>query len=132
MFKNTSFRFLEQGLDLTWQKQKIISQNIANDSTPGYKAKTAEFRVILDKKCKCSYHPYYDKNGNRIDNSHPEMNLTMDVTTEPDTNQTLDGNNVDIEKEALALADTQIQYSVLSDKITKEFEMIKTALSKTM
>ena len=56
----------------------------------------------------------------------------MDVTTEPDTNQTLDGNNVDIEKEALALADTQIQYSVLSDKITKEFEMIKTALSKTM
>ena len=60
------------------------------------------------------------------------MNLTMDVTTEPDTNQTLDGNNVDIEKEALALADTQIQYSVLSDKITKEFEMIKTALSKTM
>ena len=51
MFKNTSFRFLEQGLDLTWQKQKIISQNIANDSTPGYKAKTAEFRVILDKKC---------------------------------------------------------------------------------
>ena len=130
MFKNTSFRFLEQGLDMTWQKQRIINQNIANDSTPGYKAKTVEFKVILDEKCKCKYHPHYDQSGNLIDNSRPQMRLGMNVTTEPDTNQTLDGNNVDIEKEGLALADAQIQHSMLTEKIVKEFEMIKTALSK--
>ncbi|MGN0654524.1 MAG: flagellar basal body rod protein FlgB [Oscillospiraceae bacterium] len=131
MFQNTSFRFLEQGLDMTWQKQRVINQNIANDSTPGYKAKTVEFKVLLDKKCKCKYHPYYDESGNLMDNSRPQMRLGMEVTTEPDTNQTLDGNNVDIEKEALALADAQIQHSMLTEKIVKEFEMIKTALSKT-
>ena len=131
MFDNTTFRFLEQGLGMTWQKQKIISQNIANDSTPGYKAKTVEFGVVLDEKCKCKYHPVEaDSQADEAYNSMNGAQLKMTVTTESDTNQTLDGNNVDIEKEGLALADAQVQYNVLSEKIMKEFEMIKTAISK--
>ena len=131
MFDNTSFRFLEQGLGMTWQKQKIISQNIANDSTPGYKAKTAEFGLVLDEKCKCKYHPKTAEEIEALKSGEKHtLELEMSVTTEPNTNQTLDGNNVDIEKEAIALADAQAQYDMLTEKIMKEFEMIKSALAK--
>lgn len=127
MFDNTGFRFLEQGLGLVWQKQKIINQNIANVSTPDYKAKTVDFGVTLDNKCKCAYHP---KSASYRGLDDEGLGLTISVTDEENTNQTLDGNNVDIEKESLALLDAQLQYSALSEKMMKEFEMIKTALSK--
>ena len=56
LFDNTSFSLLEKSMNATWYKQKIISQNIANDSTPGYKAKTVDFKAVLNEKCKCRYH----------------------------------------------------------------------------
>ena len=118
---NTSFSILQKSLDATWYKQKIISQNIANDSTPGYKAKTVNFGLVLKDKCKCSYHPGEQESG---------IELTTTVTEEQNTQQTLDGNNVDIEKEATALADAQLQYSTLIDKMNNEFSMIRTAIQK--
>ncbi len=138
LFDNTSFRFLEQGLGMTWQKQKIISQNIANDSTPGYKARTVDFNVVLEEKCKCVYHPETPHDEDEVDGrligksgGKSPFGLEMVVTVENNTNQTLDGNNVDIEKEAIALADAQLQYNTLSEKIMNEFSMVRTALSKT-
>lgn len=138
LFDNTSFRFLEQGLGMTWQKQKIISQNIANDSTPGYKARTVDFNVVLEEKCKCVYHPETPHDEDEVDGrligksgGKSPFGLEMVVTVENNTNQTLDGNNVDIEKEGIALADAQLQYNTLSEKIMNEFSMVRTALSKT-
>ena len=139
LFDNTSFRFLEQGMGMVWQKQRIISQNIANDSTPGYKARTVDFDLVLEEKCKCVYHPETphddeeEVDGRLIGRAGGKspLELKLVVTTEGNTNQTLDGNNVDIEKEAIALADAQLQYNTLSEKIMNEFAMIKTALSKT-
>lgn len=138
LFDNTSFRFLEQGLGMTWQKQKIISQNIANDSTPDYKARTVDFKVVLEEKCKCVYHPETPHDEDEVDGrligksgGKSPFGLEMVVTVENNTNQTLDGNNVDIEKEAIALADAQLQYNTLSEKIMNEFSMVRTALSKT-
>lgn len=121
LFNNTSFRLLEQGLDAVWLKQKVINQNIANSDTPGYKAKTVQFSSLLKEKCK---YRQYHTDGNQ------ELNLTTTITEEEGTNQLLDGNNVDVDKEMLDLADAQYQYDVLSGKITNEFSMIRTAISR--
>lgn len=122
LFNNTSFRLLEQGLDAVWLKQKVISQNIANNDTPGYKAKTVNFSAVLKEKCKSPYHKY--------NNTESGINLKTTITQETSTNQTADGNNVDMEKESVALADAQTQYDVLSGKISNEFAMIRTAITR--
>lgn len=122
LFGNTSFKIMEQGLDNVWYKQKIISQNIANVSTPNYKAKTVTFGAVLKDKCRCRYHAA-QQDGTRLD-------MTVHVTEEPNTTQRLDGNNVDMEKEAVALSDAQYQYSTLIDKTINEFNMIRTAIQK--
>lgn len=122
LFGNTSFRIMEQGLDNVWYKQKVISHNIANISTPNYKAKTVNFGAVLKEKCKCRYHDV-PQEGSRLD-------MTVHVTEEPYTKQRLDGNNVDLEKEAAALSDAQYQYSSLIDKTINEFNMIRTAIQR--
>lgn len=121
LFNNTSFRILEQGLDAVWLRQQVISQNIANNDTPGYKARTVNFSTVLeDTKANM-------KSGMK---SQKKLNLKATVTTENGTNQTFNENNVDIEKEGVALADAQLQYETLINKITNEFNMIKQAVSK--
>ncbi len=117
LFDNTSFRLIEQGLDGVWQKQQVIRQNIANSDTPGYKAKTVNFKAVLSDAVN-SKGTYGDKN----------LNLVTSVSTEQGTNQTVDENNVDTEKEHTALADAQIQYELLINKMTNEFGMIKSAI----
>ncbi len=113
----------EQALDAAWYKQQVISNNIANSSTPDYKAKTVEFGIILKEKCKCRYHtPDEDKGG--------DISLSVSTTYETNTNQLLNGNNVDMEKEQLDLADVQYQYSAMMDQMNNNYAMIRSAITK--
>ncbi len=118
LFNNTSFRLMEQGLDAVWLKQRVISQNIANNDTPDYKARTVHFKAVLKDKI----------SGGSIKGK--ELNLETEISVETGTNQIFDGNNVDMEKEQISLADAQIQYDTLSTKMINEFNMIKTAIAR--
>ena len=104
-----------------WLKQKIISQNIANKDTPNYKAQTVSFSAIWKEKI---------KRADSDRNDEKELNLNAVVTEEKGTSQVMEGNNVDIEKETISLADAQLQYDALAGKISNEFSMIRTAIRR--
>lgn len=123
LFNGTIQSLSEQALDASWYKQQVISNNIANCDTPDYKAKTVEFGIILKQKCKCRYHT-------PDENTDPKPVFSVSTTYETNTNQTLNGNNVDMEKEALDLADTQYQYSALIDQMNNNYSMIRSAIIK--
>ena len=90
LFDSAAFKITEQGLDAAWYKQQVISHNIANVSTPDYKAKTVNFGLVLKEEiCKCSYHT-------PTDNEKGNVSLKVATTYETNTNQLLNGNNVDI------------------------------------
>ncbi len=123
LFDGAIHNLAEQALDATWYKQQVISNNIANASTPDFKAKTVEFGLILKEKCECKYHtPDEDTDG--------KLSLSVITTQETDTNQLLNGNNVDQEKEALALADAQYQYSALMDQLNHNYAVIRSAIAR--
>ncbi len=134
LFDSVTHNLAEQALDATWYKQQVIGHNISNVDTPDYKAKTVEFGLILKQKCDCIYH-----NGIKDGLYHTGISplgsdgrLHLDVITtyETDTNQILDGNNVDMEKEQTALADAQYQFSALTDYLNNNYQMIRKAVSK--
>ena len=52
LFDSNAFKITEQGLDAAWYKQQVISHNIANVSTPDFKAKTVDFGLVLKEKMK--------------------------------------------------------------------------------
>lgn len=133
LFDSVTHNLAEQALDATWYKQRVISNNIANSDTPDYKAKTVEFGLILKEKCKCNYHDNIDDDRfHRRDDRDSTDPIKLEVVTtyETDTNQILDGNNVDMEKEQTALADAQYQYGALTDYLNNNYAMIRTAISK--
>ena len=43
---------MQKALDGTWERQKAISNNIANHETPGYKAQKVMFEDALKKELK--------------------------------------------------------------------------------
>ena len=49
-FNSYNFKLLEAGTNLTWTKQELHMQNIANVETPGYKAKQLEFINVLSEE----------------------------------------------------------------------------------
>lgn len=130
LFDNGVQSLAEQALDATWYKQQVINHNIANIDTPDFKAKTVSFGFILNEKCKCRYHEGITNHECHTDNTEKPLKLSVLTTYETNTNQILDGNNVDIEKENLALADAQYQYSALLDYMNNNYAMIRKAVSK--
>ncbi len=139
LFDGAAFTLTEAGLDAAWYKQQVISQNIANVSTPDYKAKTVSFGLVLKEKMECPYHGYkdcpYDDKAEENDEDvskgiYRDGSLWVKTTYETDTRQILNGNNVDMEKEASELADVQYQYSTMIDYLNSQYAMIRTAIGK--
>ena len=120
LFDGTIYKIAEQGLDVSWYQQRVISNNIANVDTPHFKAKTVHFGLVLDEVI---HSRIQDKDTDRL-------SVRMNETYETNTNQILDGNNVDIEKENSALLDAQYQYSTMIDYLNSRYAMIRTAIGK--
>lgn len=139
LFDSAAHNLAEQALDATWYKQRVINHNLNNMDTPDYKAKTVEFKLLLEEKCKCKYHGgiTHDVCGHKgqveeanFMNGGNVPKLSVITTYETNTNQILDGNNVDMEKEQNALTDAQYQYSALTDYLNNNYSMIRKAVSK--
>ncbi len=128
MFDNAYMNLGEQLLDATWYKMQVINNNIANNDTENFKAKSVDFRIALEKeKCKCKYHV---KTEDQKDEKNDKIELDVITSSQPETVQTLNGNNVDMEKETMAFADAQYQYSTMIDYMNSQYAMMRTALSR--
>lgn len=121
---NTKLNLLNKNLDGLWLRQQITMENIANYSTPGYKSKYVDFENIL----KASLENINEKTSSEI---NEKINASSMVVKE-NNNQSmrLDGNNVDLEKENIELAKTQLQYMYTVSEINSYFSKLKSVISE--
>jgi flagellar basal-body rod protein FlgB len=112
MFNNAEFKAMQKAMDMLWLKQKVISNNIANAETPGYKSKSVSFRNVLSSE-------YYRQNPEMIEQ------IETVVTVDDSGSIRVDGNNVDLEKESLELWRTYAQYSYLRERISGQFSNMR-------
>jgi len=114
---------MQKNLDFTWQKQRVISENIANAETPGYKSKYITFEDELQQKLSSasdkSGRARYDSVRDAIDSSRFVLHRTNTETTR------LDGNNVNTDVENAELARTQLQYEFLTRQISDQFSRLR-------
>jgi len=117
---------LENGLDYASQKQKVISNNIANSDTPKFKAKDVSFKKMLDQELLSSFSTY------KTDNRHFELDIKADASSGVYVRQNQSynnsGNSVDIDKEMSDLATNQIYYNALTDRISGKFQSLKNVI----
>lgn len=116
LFDTTAFRILEQGMSVLWQKQQVISQNIANADTPDYNCKYLEFSGVLRDKLRA--------NGT----IKKELNLTEHLVVDTYTRDQIDGNNVDNDTQMAELTNAQLQYDALINSMNGNFTRIRSAM----
>ena len=115
---------LDKAADASWLRNEVISNNIANATTPNYKRQDVQFESYL--MTALAGESSLDEAVEEIDLSH----ITATTYTEySGLSYRMDGNNVDISTENAELAKSQLRYYTLVDCISSEFNGIKTVLT---
>lgn len=116
---------IEGALNYSSLKQKVISQNIANVDTPGYKAKDVSFKETLNQAVAGSRKAY------RTDARHYEFktnSFSNGTVTKNNVSYNHTGNSVDIDKEMSDLATNQIYYNALVDRMSGKLSSLQNVL----
>ena len=102
-------------------RQEVISSNIANMDTPGYKAKETLFESELDSRLKLT-----TTNQQHLKKS-PSEDLYRTVD-DPFSRIGNDSNTVDIDREMMKLNQNQLLYTASADIIAAKLDQLKTII----
>lgn len=116
---------LDKAADASWIRNEIISNNIANVDTPGYKRQDISFEDTLRRQLRSTRYTSLDKDISEISLNRLEADI---YTDSPGYSYRIDKNNVDIDTENVELASNQIKYNGLVDSISQEFSRLKTVI----
>jgi len=105
---------LEHYLDLVTFRHELISSNLANVDTPGYRTQDVDFEGEMRRA------------EVRLDGApvSPHVQEVRGLIERPD------GNNVSLERETLALARVQLQYRAGVELLRNEIHMLQSAINE--
>lgn len=132
MFGSGAFDYinvLNKAADASYYRNELLSNNIANVDTPGYKRKDLQFEIHLNRAIE-SAGDESDTLTKKIRNMDLSEAKMITYTDNSALSYRLDDNNVDIATEQVELATNQLVYNSLVDSMTHEFNRIKTVLGK--
>ena len=117
---------LDKDADAAWTRNDVITNNIANVDTPGYKRQDVDFEGELQRALGNSKYTTMDDKVAALD--------TKDLTPRTYTDSAnfsyrLDGNNVDIDTENVTLAANELKYNGIMTAMQTEFSNLKSAMS---
>jgi flagellar basal-body rod protein FlgB len=102
---------LEKYMNLLAARQKLVTSNIANVDTPGFKTKDidfqSEFQSLLNGSS--SGPAAQDVSGLRVKN---------------------DGNNVNLDREAQSLSENSIRFNAATNLLKGQLRMLKSAIKE--
>ncbi|MGA3167008.1 MAG: flagellar basal body protein [Terriglobia bacterium] len=113
-FETPTLHRLEQYLDLVAFRHELISSNLANVDTPGYRTQDVDFASEMRRA------------GLRQEDDPvaPRVKEIKGLIERPD------GNNVSLDRESLALARTQLQYRAGVELLRNELHTLQAAINE--
>ena len=137
---DTGLEFFRQVLALRGYRQEILSADIANASTPGFKAVDLDFAGALNAATRQpgSNAPagtrrlwlVDDKRQMTVDNGNGASATAANfVKYQAGTEVTLDGNSVDLDHEKTTAAENAVQYEAAATFTTQTIHMLLTAIN---
>lgn len=123
------FGMIKQRVGWLTQRQSVLSQNIANADTPGYKArdlKAQKFREALNNdsvRLKMA-----QTNPMHVSGNKPGDGTYREVKERKPYETALAGNAVVLEEQVMKVTQTSLDHKLSNDLYKKHLAMIKTAL----
>lgn len=125
LLNTSTIQILEKALDATSLRNGVISDNIANVDTPGYKRSDVSFEDELKKAMGNDGIQGELTDPRHIPIGQANFNeVTSQVIRDETTSSRLDGNNVDIDNEMAKLAKNQLVYNALAQSISDQFSRL--------
>lgn len=116
MINSARAEALSRFLDVDVGRMRLITSNLANFDTPGYRTRDLDFRAELMRASSESL-------GESFAAYSPVARPVRGLLERPD------GNNVSVERESMLLADTQMKYNLGVQLLKDEFHGIAQAIN---
>lgn len=120
---------LERALDLRGARQRVIASNIANEETPGYRAKDLEFRDALSAATRPTSTVAIRTTH------HRHLTVLSDLTRQggrvnevPTHELPLDANSVNLDLEMAKLSDNAMQYNTQATVVAMRLRQLLSAI----
>ena len=110
---------LERFLQLTADREQTIASNMANIDTPGYRTKDLNFQHEMARATSMDSMG----SGSDVVDLMPVVQQVQGLLERPD------GNNVNLDRESLLLAQTQLQYQMGVQLVKSHFHELLSAIS---
>lgn len=131
LFSDKTQLVLKKALDSQSERHLLISSNISNIDTPGYKAKDIDFKGALKAALgvddslamRTTHRGHIGPNRADIKGLQAEPFIETDAAKS-------NGNNVNIDKEMMKLAENQISYNATIQMKAKRFSTIRAAITE--
>jgi flagellar basal-body rod protein FlgB len=112
---------VESYLKLATSREQLISANMANVDTPGYRTRDMDFQHELSRALSAPRMQTADGNGT--------VELLPVIRQVPGLMERPDGNNVNLDREGLLMAQTQLQYELGIQLVKNKFHQQLSAIS---
>lgn len=127
LFDKAGIPLYEKLLKVVSSAQKTTASNVANVATPGYKAKSVDFRSEMNRllKQKSSVSPV------ATDSRHIALGTsrnTIRVKGIQNDSNASGVNNVNIEQEMMNLSENELLYKFGAGKLARTFGLLKMAI----
>ncbi|UQZ35973.1 flagellar basal body rod protein FlgB [Paenibacillus sp. PK3_47] len=132
MIESSTSKRNEALLNILNVKHSAIAENIANADTPNYKSKSVEFKEELRRAIEG------DTAGElEIKRTHEKHMQIQDpgasiipyrILVNSDTAMNNNGNNVDMDMEMANLAENQLMYNYMADRVSGHYTKIRNML----
>ena len=130
MFTTNVFDYtniLDKAADASWMRENVITNNIANIDTPGYKRQDVDFESVSQKALGKTKYSILDKKLRELNQDLGKLTTTS-YTDAANYSYRLDRNNVDENTENAELASESLRYQLLTTAITNNFSRMQTVL----
>ena len=124
------FSMLRGRLGYLNKREQVIAQNVANADTPGYVArdlKAFSFRSQMDKASGLQMVVPTQTNAAHLSGTAPRSDGAWKTVSAPDSETTLDGNQVVLEEQMIKMTEARMNYDAAIGFYQKSLSLIRMA-----
>jgi len=117
-------------LDVKAKRHELISNNLANVDTPGYKRSDIAFEEILKSKLDQRILPLSITNDKHINLVSKAEEIEPQIYKQQDYVIRNDENNVDVDREMVELLKNNLSYDIISEQLQTNLKLLQTAINE--
>lgn len=115
-----------KGLDAASLRHKVLSNNLANANTPGFRRSDVDFSNLFEQSVSMPVRKTHPQHITISRRKISGIHIVQDTATAIRN----DGSNVDADREMILLLENQLHYQAMADVITRNLGFLRLVIGE--